>query len=67
MTGEEPPMEQNLVHLAATAAWFFVIVFVFAAIGVYATIRWIVGLITGAERAVESEVHEVTDKITHHH
>ena len=60
-------MEQNLVHLAATAAWFFVIVFVFAAIGVYATIRWIVGLITGAERAVETEAHAVADKITHHH
>ncbi len=59
-------MEQTLVHLAATAAWIFFIGFVFAVIGVIATIRWIVGLVTGAERAVETGVHDVTDKITHH-
>jgi hypothetical protein len=59
-------MEQFLAHLAETAAWLFVIIFVFAAIGVVATIRWIIGLVTGAERAVESEVRNVSDKITHH-
>ena len=55
-----------LVHLAATAAWIFFIGFVFAVIGFVATIRWIVGLVTGAERAVEGGVHQVTDKFTRH-
>jgi hypothetical protein len=59
-------MEQTLVHLAETAAWFFAIVFVFAIIGVVATIHWIVRMVTGAERAVESGVHNVEDSITHH-
>jgi hypothetical protein len=59
-------MEQSLAHLAETAAWIFVVIFIFAAIGVFATVRWIIGLVTGAERAVESGVHSVSDKITHH-
>ena len=60
-------MEQTLVHLAETAAWLFLVIFVFAVIGVWATIRWIIGLIWGAEQAVESGVRNVTDSITHHH
>ena len=60
-------MEQSLVHLAETAAWLFLVVFVFAIIGVWATIRWIIGLFSRAERAVETGVHNVTDQITHHH
>ncbi|HEY5339516.1 MAG TPA: hypothetical protein VIK27_00690 [Candidatus Aquilonibacter sp.] len=58
-------MEQTLIHIAEGAAWVFVVIFVFAIIGVYATIRWIVNLVTNTERAVETEVHGVEDRITH--
>lgn len=58
-------MEQTLIHLAETAAWVFFIVFVFAIIGVWATIRWIINLVTAGERAVESGVHNVEN--TFHH
>lgn len=60
-------MEQNLVHLAESAAWVFLIIFIFAAIGVVATVRWIVAQVTRGERAVVSEAHKVGDAITHHH
>jgi len=56
-------MEQTLVHLAETAAWVFFILMLFALIGVYATIRWIINLVTRAEHAVENEVRTVEDKI----
>jgi MinD-like ATPase involved in chromosome partitioning or flagellar assembly len=58
-------MEHTMVHLAEAAAWVFVIVFAFAIIGVYATIRWIVNLVTSAERAVENDVRSAEDRITH--
>jgi hypothetical protein len=57
-------MEHTLVHLAEGAAWVFGVIFLFAIIGVYATIRWIVGLVTNTERAVESGVHNVEDRFT---
>ncbi len=56
-------MEQSLVHLVHAAAWFFLIVFLFAVIGVVATVRWIVAMVTGAERAVESGVTSVEHKL----
>ncbi|MEO6835678.1 MAG: hypothetical protein ABI231_07225 [Candidatus Tumulicola sp.] len=56
-------MEQSLVHLAATAAWFFVIVFIFALIGVYATIHWIVNLVRRGASAVESGVGSIERKL----
>lgn len=59
-------MEHFLIRLAETAAWLFVIVFIFAAIGVVATVRWITNLVTNTERAVESGVHNVEDHFTHH-
>ncbi|HTU69366.1 MAG TPA: hypothetical protein VMF11_03515 [Candidatus Baltobacteraceae bacterium] len=58
-------MEHTLIHMAETAAWAFFIIFVFAIIGVVATVRWIVNLVTGAERAVEGGVRNVEDSITH--
>ncbi len=58
-------MEQTLIHIAEGAAWVFVVIFVFAIIGVYATIRWIVNLVTNTERAVENDVRGVEDRITH--
>ena len=54
-----------MIHLAETAAWVFFIIFVFAIIGVWATIRWIVNMVTAGERAVESGVHNVEGKFTH--
>ena len=59
-------MEQTLVHIVTDAAWVFVVIFAFAVIGVIATIRWIIGLVMGAERAVETGVHNVESAITHH-
>ncbi len=58
-------MEHALVRLAETAAWLFFIIFIFAIIGVVATIRWIVSLVTNTERAVQTGVHNVEDRITH--
>lgn len=57
-------MEQSIVHLAEGAAWVFGIIFLFAIIGVVATVRWIVGLITNTERAVETGVQNVENKFT---
>lgn len=57
-------MEHTLIRLAETAAWLFVIVFIFAIIGVVATIRWIVNLVTNTERAVETGVESVEDRLT---
>jgi hypothetical protein len=48
-----------LSHLLHTAIWVFGIVFVFAVIGLVATIKWIIGLFTGAEQAVSSGVESV--------
>jgi hypothetical protein len=59
-------MEQTIIHLAEGAAWVFGIIFLFAIIGVYATVRWIIGLVTNTERAVEGGVRNVEDRLTHH-
>jgi hypothetical protein len=56
-------MEHTLVRLTETAGWFFAIVFIFALIGVYATIRWIVSLVTRTERDVEGEVANIKQKL----
>ncbi|HUA09616.1 MAG TPA: hypothetical protein VMA98_10100 [Candidatus Acidoferrales bacterium] len=55
-----------MVHLAEGAAWVIFVVIIFAIIGVVATIRWIVGLVTAGERAVEGGVKSVEDKLTGH-
>ncbi len=59
-------MEQTVIHMAEAAAWVFVVIFVFAIIGVWATIRWIINLVTAGERAVESGVRNVEDSFTPH-
>jgi hypothetical protein len=59
-------MEQTVIHMAEAAAWVFVVIFVFAIIGVWATIRWIINMVTAGERAVGSGVHSVENKFTHH-
>jgi len=58
-------MEHTIIHIAETAAWVFFVIFLFAIIGVWATIRWIVNMVTAGERAVESGVHNVEDTLTH--
>jgi flagellar biogenesis protein FliO len=61
--GKERLVEHALVHMAATAVWFFVIVFIFAVIGVFATIAWIVGLFRRGEAAVESGVQSIERRL----
>lgn len=56
-------MEQTFVHIAETAAWFMLIVFIFAVIGVYATIHWIVTLVRRGEEAVESGVQSIERRL----
>jgi hypothetical protein len=56
-------MERTFVHIAETAAWFMAIVFAFAVVGVYATIRWIVNLLHRGEQAVETGVESVERKL----
>ncbi|MBV9646203.1 MAG: hypothetical protein JO043_01925 [Candidatus Eremiobacteraeota bacterium] len=49
-------MEHFVLSLLHAAAWLFLFIFLFAIIGVIATIRFIVGLFTSAERGVMSGV-----------
>jgi hypothetical protein len=49
-------MEQFVAHLLHAAAWTFGIIFLFALIGIIATIRWIFSLIFKTERAVEGGI-----------
>jgi hypothetical protein len=56
-------MERELVHLAATAAWIFVILVIFALIGVYATFVWIAGLLKRGAASVESGVESIQKKL----
>ena len=56
-------MEHTFVRIAETAAWFMAIVFVFAIVGVYATIHWIVEMVRRGEDAVEEGVQSVERKL----
>jgi hypothetical protein len=47
-------------------AWVFGIVFLFAVIGVFAVISWIVNALRKTESAIEGGVHNVQDKLQHH-
>ncbi|GAC1358483.1 MAG: hypothetical protein NVSMB31_18900 [Vulcanimicrobiaceae bacterium] len=58
-------MEQFVLNLLHAAAWLFMFIFLFALIGVVATIRWIMNLITGTERAVSTGVHNVENSLHH--
>lgn len=59
-------MEHFVSNLLHAAAWLFFFIFLFAAIGVVATVRWIIAMVTGAERAVETGVHNVGEHLHHH-
>ena len=54
-------MEQAVSHLVHIAAWFFVVIFILAFIGLVAIIRWIMGLFRRTESAVEGGVQRVED------
>jgi len=56
-------MGDFLTHLAHAALWVVGVMFVFSLIGIFATIRWIVGLIVGAGRAVEGGVERAEDLV----
>ena len=53
-------MEALIKHLLEFALWSFFVIFAFAAIGVYATIKWIHGLIVRGENAVGSARDAIT-------
>ncbi len=55
-------MEHLVVSLLHAAAWLFFFIFLFAVIGVIAVIRWIVGLVSGTERAVTAGVGNVESR-----
>jgi hypothetical protein len=57
-------MTDFVIHLLHAAAWTFGIIFLFAIIGLFATIRWIVGLFLKGERAVEAGVQDVERAVT---
>lgn len=59
-------MEHFVANLLHAAAWVFFFVFLFALIGIYATLRWIMNLITGTERAVSTGVHNVENSLHRH-
>jgi uncharacterized protein YoxC len=52
----------NMLHIGA---WIFGIVFLFALIGVYAVIHWIVNALRKTETAIEGGVHNVQAKLHH--
>ena len=56
-------MEHFVMEMLKVGAWVFGIVFLFAIVGVFAVISWIVNAIRGTERAVESGVRSVEDKL----
>jgi hypothetical protein len=56
-------MGDFLTHLAHAALWVIGVMFIFSLIGIFATIRWIVGLVTGAGRAVEGGVERAGEML----
>jgi hypothetical protein len=56
-------MGNELVHLAATAAWIFVVLLIFAMIGIYATCSWIAGLFRRGAAKVETGVESIHRKL----
>jgi hypothetical protein len=59
-------MEAFLGHLIHFALWAFFLIFAFAVIGVIATVRWIMNLVTRTENAVGSGVARAED-VFHKH
>jgi hypothetical protein len=59
-------MAEFLSHLIQFSLWVFFVIFAFAIIGVWATIRWIVSLVTRTEDAVHTGVQKAEDAIHRH-
>jgi hypothetical protein len=59
-------VEQFVVNLLHIGAWIFGIVFLFAVIGVFAVIHWILNAVRKTETTVEGGVRSVGDKLHHH-
>jgi hypothetical protein len=59
-------MEALIGHLIHFGMWVFFVLFVFAAIGVFATVRWIVNLVTRTEAAVGSGIASAENVIHRH-
>jgi hypothetical protein len=56
-------MEHALVGLAHAAMWVFIVIFIFAAIGVFATTRWVVGLFTKTKQTVQGGISNVRNRL----
>jgi hypothetical protein len=56
-------MGDFLTYLAHAALWVIGVMFIFSLIGIFATIRWVVGIVTGAGRAVEGGVERAEDMV----
>ena len=52
-------MEHFVANMLHAAAWVFGFIFLFAIIGLIATVRWIIGLFMRGEQAVASGVQSV--------
>ncbi len=59
-------MEEFLGHLIHFALWAFFVIFAFAVVGVVATVRWIVSLVTRTEAAVGSGIQSAEDVLHRH-
>jgi hypothetical protein len=59
-------MEEFIGHLIHFGMWVFFVIFAFAVIGVIATVRWIMNLVTRTETAVGSGVAKAED-VFHKH
>jgi hypothetical protein len=59
-------MEAFLGHLIHFALWAFFVIFAFAVVGVVATIRWIVRLVTRTEATVGAGIHSAEEAIHRH-
>lgn len=59
-------MENFVIQMLHVGAWVFGIIFLFAVIGVFAVISWIVNAMRKTEAAIEGGVHNVQDKLQHH-
>jgi hypothetical protein len=59
-------MEAFIDHLIHFGLWVFSVIFFFAIVGVIATVRWIVSLVTRTEAAVGSGIKGAEDVLHRH-
>ncbi|MDQ2908356.1 MAG: hypothetical protein M3R44_03285 [Candidatus Eremiobacteraeota bacterium] len=56
-------MSHFIITILHIGAWLFGLIFLFAVIGFFAVIRWILGAFRRTESAVEGGVHNVGDRL----